>query len=371
VQIKQTIWRRRCLLAGATVAVATPAFAQRAPSARPVARLNAPAAQVQPMLFMTGELGGTFSVIGSDLSVVATEPGFRLMPILSHGSYDNIQGMLNVRGVDLGLVASDTLSYARTQPNLVGLNRLHYIAKLYDNELHLLACDPAIRTVADLAGKRVNVDVEGSGTSITVAAVFDTLGITATFTHETPARGVEMLKRNEVDAIAYAIGKPGGLFHTQPKDSMHFVAVPKNDTLFATYLPATFTAADYPTLVPDGQSVPSIAVSVVLACFGWSADTERYPALERFTQLFIQRFGDLQKPPFHPKWREVSLSADVPGWTRFAPVEGMLRSARREATTEDAGFQAFLSSIGQSGATGTDRERYYSLFHKLRTTVSH
>lgn len=362
----------RFMLVGAIgAAIACPAFAQPPPvvSVRPAARQQALVPQLQPMLIMTGELGGTFVQVGSDLAAVAAEPGFQLLPVMSHGSYDNVLGLLNTRGVDLGLVATDALAYARGQANLPGLAHVQYIAKLYDQEMHLLARDPALRTIADLAGRRVNIDADGSGTSITSAAVFKALGVNAIFTHEASDRGVEMLRGDEVDAVAYVIGKPGRLFRGLPGDGMHLLSVPMNDALLRSYLPASFTAADYPNLVQNGQDVPSLAVSVVLACFGWPADTERYRALERFSRLFVERFGELQKPPHYAKWHEVSLSATVPGWTRFAPVERLLQAARVAAPVErDAAFEAFLASIGRGNAVGAERERLRVLFGGLKGT---
>jgi hypothetical protein len=37
-----------------------------------------------------------------------------------------------------------------------------------------------------------------------------------------------------------------------------------------------------------------------------------------------------QSPPRHPKWKEVNLAATVPGWTRWAPVEDLLKAMRAQ-----------------------------------------
>lgn len=37
----------------------------------------------------------------------------------------------------------------------------------------------------------------------------------------------------------------------------------------------------------------------------------------RFIQSFSANFSELLEPPFHPKGREIDLSAQVPGWQRI------------------------------------------------------
>jgi hypothetical protein len=32
-------------------------------------------------------------------------------------------------------------------------------------------------------------------------------------------------------------------------------------------------------------------------------------------------FGEFLDPPRHPKWQEVNLAAQLPGWTRFRPAQ--------------------------------------------------
>jgi len=36
---------------------------------------------------------------------------------------------------------------------------------------------------------------------------------------------------------------------------------------------------------------------------------------------FQENFPAFLRPPRHPKWRDVNLSAQVPGWTRFAGAQ--------------------------------------------------
>ena len=102
-----------------------------------------------------------------------------------------------------------------------------------------------------------------------------------------------------------------------------------------TYLPSRFTSADYPRLVAAGQEVETIAVGAVMAVFNWEQGNPRHQKVSRFVDAFFSRFEDFQKPPRHPKWQEVSLTAQVPGWKRFQPAEDWLR---RVATAHQCRF---------------------------------
>ena len=89
----------------------------------------------------------------------------------------NITDLLYLRGIDVGIVQSDVLGFIRKEnlhPNIE--QRIRYVTKLYNEEVHILA-GKDIGQLADLAGKKVNVDVAGSGTAMTASTLFDTLGV--------------------------------------------------------------------------------------------------------------------------------------------------------------------------------------------------
>ena len=55
----------------------------------------------------------------------------------------------------------------------------------------------------------------------------------------------------------------------------------------------------------------------MLAAYNWPPNTERSRKLALFVDAFFTKFAALQNPPFHPKWKEVSLSAPLAGWNRL------------------------------------------------------
>ena len=66
-------------------------------------------------------------------------------------------------------------------------------------------------------------------------------------------------------------------------------------------------AEDYPSLIPPGGRIDSVAVPAILAAYNWVPKTERYNKVAHFVNIFFERLKLLQKPPFHPKWKEVVL----------------------------------------------------------------
>jgi len=309
---------RRALLAGGMAALALPALAQQT-----TALLNALAARANAgtVGVISGGIDGTYARIAADLAAVLDDgETLRVLPMLGKGSLQNIADILALRGVDIGIVQSDVLAFARRQRLLPGLEGLiQYIAKLYDEEVHVLARRDIAR-VEDLAGQPVNLDVRGSGTSMTATLILEGLGVTVEPRHAPQDTALEQLRRGEIAALVYVAGKPARLFTTvAPELGLRLLPLPATPALLETYLPARLTVEDYPALVPE-PGLDTLAVGAVMACYAWAPSQERHRKLTRFVEAFNAKFQAFLQPPRHPKWREVNLAAQVPGWVRFQPA---------------------------------------------------
>ena len=151
------------------VAVCGPAAAQSLPAANP----NTVQANAGTVGIISGGVDGTYVRIAADLaSVLDDGKAMRILPILGKGSLQNLADILYLRGVDVGIVQSDVLAFVKQRHLLPGAEQnVEYIAKLYDEEVHVLARKDIAR-IADLNGQAVNVDVSGSGTAMTVALLY-------------------------------------------------------------------------------------------------------------------------------------------------------------------------------------------------------
>jgi TRAP-type uncharacterized transport system substrate-binding protein len=142
---------------------------------------------------ITGMEGGTYARTGADLTIL-DDGTLRVLPMLGKGSLQNLSDILYLKGVDVGFVQSDALAYAKQHGMLPNLTQsIRYIAKLYDEEVHVLARKD-IRRLEDLNGQRVNVDVTGSGSAMTAEILLDALGIKAKVEHEKQVNGLQELK---------------------------------------------------------------------------------------------------------------------------------------------------------------------------------
>ncbi len=367
---------RRSLLSSipavALLAASRPGSAAAAQSAAPQSAPPQPAT----IGIMGGEIDGTFMRVATDLTSVLNSDTLRVIPIVGKGSLQNLGDLLHLPGVDLGFVASDVLAYAQANHLYAGeLNKIQYICKLYDNDIHVCA-RPEIHTLADLQGKPVNIDVDGAGTNLSARAIFKTLGIEPDLRTDEPTIAQDKLRRGELAANVYSAGKPIRLFASQPAGTdLHFVPIVSTPELEKTYLPGgQLTHADYPTLIPEGQSVETVGVGVVLAVFGWPSGSVRYRNLVLFVNTFFEKFPELLKPPHHPKWHDVNLAASQPGWVRFAPAAAWLAqhqppgaSTGGEANVKmQMEFDQFLTQRGVPQLTPAQREAMWQYFQQQK-----
>ena len=352
---------RAAVVALAAGLLTVPAMAQ-APQDR-IAQANAGTVGV-----ITGMEGGTYAKTAADLTILDSDT-LRVLPMLGKGSLQNLSDILYLKGIDIGFVQADALTYAKQHnlfPNLA--QGIQYIAKLYDEEVHVLGRKD-ITQLKDLDGQRVNVDVSGSGSAMTAEVVLDALGIHAKIENNPQVTGVQELESGQIAAIIHVGGAPIPLLKDIPADSgLHFIPVPPDQTLLQTYLPGQLSHADYPTLIPDGSTVPTLAVADVMAVYAWPPHTDRYNRVTRFIDAFFSRFGEFQKPPRHPKWREVNLAAEVPGWVRFQPAQEWIdaHAPPRSVTAEQQGrLNAFLSRVNAPSfdkLSPTERDQLFQQF---------
>jgi uncharacterized protein len=318
----------------------------------------------------TARAAGISVRIAEDLANVVDDGSTRrVLPVIGKGTLQNITDLKLLRGVDMAILQSDVLDYARQQNLFPGIESwATYITKLYNEEFHLLARQD-VKSVADLANQKVNVDLRGAGTAITAARLFELLNIPVIATNDDQEVALDKLRRGEIATMAFVAGTPAPIFRNlSAADSFHFLAIPLNPAVTATYVPTRLTAADYPGVVPQDQAVDTIAVSAVLAAANLQQGTERYRNLVNFVEAFFTGFQSLLDPGHHPKWHEVNITAELPGWRRFPPAEQWLQRNTQVAAAPNlrdlrAIFSRFIDERQQaSGGPPLSPEQKNELF---------
>ena len=306
---------------------------------------------------MSGTIGGTYVQFGADLASVLDDGNkLRVLSIVGRGSVQSVADILFLQGVDLGIVRADTLDYLEKKGFAKDIKKqFTYVTKLYNEEMHVIA-PKSIRSMKDLEGKTVSVDLPNGGTFVTAAIVFERLGIKPKFVYVEQRIAMEKLKTGEIDAVIAVQGRPSKAVSQFKDDRFHLVPVDYAKPLQNDYLPASLTAKDYPNLISDQQQVDTIAVPAVLAAYNWAPNTERYRKLALFVDAFFTKFPAFQNPPFHPKWKEVSLSAPLPDWQRLPVAKQWLERHGVEAVARNR-FDDFLKQSPAAGKPQTEAEK--------------
>jgi TRAP transporter TAXI family solute receptor len=302
------------------------------------------AVNANTVTLLSGTIGGTYVQFGADLASVLDDDGkLRVLPITGRGSVQSVADILILKGVDLGIVRADTLDYLERKGLANDIKKqLTYVTKLYNEEMQVIA-PKTVKTLNDLEGKTVSVDLPDGGTFVTALTVFERLGIKANFVYIEQRIAMEKLKKGEVDAVIVVGGKPYASVKNFNNDGrFHLAAVDYARPLQSDYLPATLTSKDYPNLIAEGETLDTIAVPAVLAAYNWPPNTERRRKLALFVDAFFTKFPALQNPPFHPKWKEVSLPAPLAGWNRLPLAQEWLDKHGVEPVKRER-FEAFLT----------------------------
>jgi TRAP-type uncharacterized transport system substrate-binding protein len=293
---------------------------------------------------ITAPAGGASAIFGSDIMRVLDDGGLRVIPVLGKGPVRNAVDILYLKAIDMGLVAGDVPEFYRLQYKVPDIaSRLRYIAKLYNNELHVIA-PTSVKSIFDLQGKRITAQTDVGYYSAKV--IFSRLGIKAQFDYWTDdARAIQKLIDGESDAYITSTGKVFPLARAIKNEDrrLHLVPIPYDPRLHDLYLPTTLSGAEYPNLLAPDEKIDTIATSVLLASFNWAEDSERYRRTAKFVDAFFSKFDEFRKPPRHPKWVEASIDVKIAGWERFKAVDDWLAQHGSTNQSERALFDRFLA----------------------------
>jgi TRAP-type uncharacterized transport system substrate-binding protein len=290
----------------------------------------------------------------------------RVLPIVTYGAASNLEDLLYVRGVDVAVTQSDVFEYFQKERKIGNLqHRVHYIIRLPVSEVHILA-KRNVRSIEDLRGKKVNFGPAGSASSLTGSIIFQRLGIEVAeqTLYDNPV-ALQKLRKGEIDALIRVIGKPIDFFAKIPADAgLHMVPIPFSKALSEYYAVGEFTKKEYPTLISEGDSTPTVGVPAVLAVYNWSQKSDRNRRVQRLTERLFANWQKFQEPPRHPKWRDVNLAATVPGWTRWAPAEALLKQMQAQQASVGSGAGTKRTDPAAANLSKTEREKLFQEFQK-------
>jgi len=300
----------------------------------------------------------TYLQMAYDLAAVLNDKdNLRILPMVGIGGPQNIRDVRNLKGIDIGLTQSSILNNFRRSNQLMGVydDKIVYIAPLFTEEVHLVSRRD-ISSIEQLQGKKVNLDEIGSGTNYTMRDFFKRKGIEVDEVFMTQVDALEKLKSGEIAATVLIAGKPArSMTKVKASDGLHFLPLQFSSTVADDYLPTALTHDDYPDMIPQGQSVETLAVMAVLIAYNWPQNTDRHRRIQNFVEAFFSRISEFTRPPRHAKWREVNLAAKLPGWNRFDAAETWLANNASAQDVADQQPQIVSQSVPPTGGTARRR----------------
>src|SRR3981081_1253683 len=269
--------------------------------------------------------------LAAEMARVANEEDkLHVLPIVTRGATENVNSLLYLRGVDAAIINTDALDEYKAQVPFIE-RRIVYVCTLFPPKLPIFV-RPEIRSLEDLKGKKVNFNTQGTAAAYSGPLIFSRLGLNVEKMFIPHQVALEQMKRGEVSAVVVVTSKPVDAFLKGRWDpGFKFLAV-EYDTKFEDYyLPSSIDATDYPSLVPKGERIATIAVPTILAAYNWPQQSDRYRRVARLVDHLFSRLDRLQSPGFDPTWTEANLCAEAPPLDRFRPAQEWL--ARPRAVT--------------------------------------
>ncbi len=163
--------------------------------------------------FVTGGESGTYYAFGSVIAQHASNnAGVKVVGLVGNGSQANIQELANGTA-DFAFCQSDVMAYAYNGTNLFDakVEGFSTVAALYMEQVQIVTTNPAIKTVADLAGKSVSIGAPGSGVYFNAIDVLGAYGLTESDikpTYQSFGDSADALKNGQIDAAFIVAGAP-------------------------------------------------------------------------------------------------------------------------------------------------------------------
>ena len=163
----------------------------------------------------TGGTAGTYYGYGGILGTqIKNASGINVNVVSTDGSKANILG-IDAGNYQLGTVQSDVMAYAwegsRSFEAEGALDSFRVVGGLYAEAVQLVTMNADIKSVADLAGKKVSIGAAGSGVYFNAIDVLQAAGLTENDIvpqYQSFADSADALKDGKIDAAFIVAGPP-------------------------------------------------------------------------------------------------------------------------------------------------------------------
>ncbi|MHA6494672.1 TAXI family TRAP transporter solute-binding subunit [Pseudomonas borbori] len=275
-------------------------------------------AETTSISILTGGVSGVYYPIGNALAQVYDEAleGPPSSVRATKASVENLN-LLQIGRGQLAFALGDSVADAWKGVQEAGFkaprDRLRAIAAIYPNYIQIVASEKsAIKSLADLKGKRISVGAPRSGTELNARAIFAAAGLTyedmGLIEFKPYAESVELIKAGKLDATLQSAGLGMAAIRDLASSlPITFVPIPAeviekigNDAYQSRLIPAgTYPGQD--------RDVPTAAISNVLLSQIKVSDELAY----QMTKLMFEQLDRLAAA--HPAAGEITLKSAVQG----------------------------------------------------------
>ncbi len=272
------------------------------------------------MTMGTGSPTGTYFAYGSIVGqYITNNTQTAVNAVSTGGSKDNIQG-IDIGDYQLGTVQSDVMHYAwngtRSFETDGKIDSFRTVAGLYAEAVQLVTVNPDIKSVSDLAGKKVSIGAPGSGVYFNAVDVLSAAGLTVDDIipqYQNFDQSADSLKDGKIDAAFIVAGAPtpaitelsmtNGNVRIVPIDGDIAKTLMENNTFYSVYkIPAE-------TYKNQAEDVLTVTVKATLIV---SADASE-DAVYALTAAIFDNIEAITKE--HAKGAELSLENATEGLT--------------------------------------------------------
>ena len=241
-------------------------FALLLPAAMLLSSLSGCGKAEDALRFGTGGTGGTYYAYGSALAPqIEADTGRAVEVKPTTGSEANLR-LLQGDLLDLAVVQSDTLQYAAE-----GETSYRAVAGLYTEACQIVVTKSSgIRSVADLAGKRVSVGADASGVTRNAEQILMANGLTVDMLQASRlsfSDSAAAMERGEIDAFFCTAGAPtNAVAELAGKLDIQLLSIDRRSIEQLTSLYSCYTACTIPAGTYQGQTedVTTLGVRAVL-----------------------------------------------------------------------------------------------------------
>ncbi|MBQ3048617.1 MAG: TAXI family TRAP transporter solute-binding subunit [Oscillospiraceae bacterium] len=271
------------------------------------------------MTMGTGGTAGTYYGYGGILgNQIKTSEGITVNVVSTDGSKANILG-IDAGNYQLGTVQSDVMAYAwagtRSFEAEGALDSFRVIGGLYAEAVQLVTMDPEIKSVADLAGKKVSIGAAGSGVYFNAVDILGAAGLTEEDIvpqYQSFADSADALKDGKIDAAFIVAGAPTPAIQELCTSADAYL-VPIDGDIAATLMSSSpyYTTYDIPAGTYDGQEedVTTVTVKATLIVSTSSSEDDVY----KVTKAIFDNIDAITAA--HAKGAELSLENATEGMT--------------------------------------------------------